>query len=135
MSPKSEARELSIGSAETVMSACGERVSARGACAHAAAPTHPGVAVLLHKVHVVHAVQVVAWRDVCSARAARIRRARRVRTRQDDDVLHILVLDVRKQPGVLAHGVSGALEPLRAAGAGRLRGGQDLRAAEASAIS
>ena len=55
-------------------------------------------------------------------------RATRARTRQDDNVLDVLVLDVREQPRVLAHRVGRALEPLRAAGARRLRGSQDLRA-------
>ena len=44
--------------------------------------------------------------------------------RQDDHVLHRPVFDVRKQPGVLAHRVRRALEPLLVRG--RLRGGQDL---------
>jgi hypothetical protein len=60
MSPKSEARELSIGSAETVISACGEWSVACHGLPLGTALAHPRVAVLLHEVHVVHAVQVVA---------------------------------------------------------------------------
>lgn len=46
---------------------------------------------LLHKVHVIHAIQMVA--------------------RQNDDVLDVLVLHILEQPRVLAHSVSRALEP------------------------
>mmetsp|Transcript_5893 Transcript_5893/g.23872 ORF Transcript_5893/g.23872 Transcript_5893/m.23872 type:complete len:664 (-) Transcript_5893:98-2089(-) len=68
--------------------------------------------VAVDKRHVVHAVQVVAG--------------------EDDNVLHVLVLDVLKQPAVLAHGVRGALEPLLAAEAGGLRRREHLHEAVAA---
>ena len=55
------------------------------------------------------------------------------RTGEDEHVLNVLVLDIREQPRVLAHSVGGALEPLGAAGAGRLRGSQHLDKALAAA--
>ena len=48
------------------------------------------------------------------------------RTREDEHVLHVLVLHVGKQPRVLTHSISGALEPLRTARARRLRSSQHL---------
>lgn len=55
-------------------------------------------------------------------------------TRQDDHVLHVLVLHVREQPGVLAHRVGGALEPLGSPRAGRLRSRQHLGAEQVRAL-
>jgi hypothetical protein len=53
-----------MGSAETVMSACQCRVCewGRGQQRASKRDAHPRVCMLLHKVHVIHAVQVVAWK-------------------------------------------------------------------------
>jgi hypothetical protein len=68
--------------------------------------------VTLDESHVVHAVKVI--------------------TGEDDDVVNILVLDVLKQPRVLANGVGGALEPLLTTQTWCLSGGEHLHEASAA---
>ena len=62
------------------------------------------VAVVVDKLHVVHAVQMIP--------------------RQDDNILDDPVLDVAQEPSVLPDGVGSALEPGTVSG--RLGGGEDL---------
>lgn len=47
-------------------------------------------------------------------------------------MLHVLVLRVRKQPGVLANGVRCSLEPFSPPGARRLRRSEDLHASDSA---
>ena len=70
------------------------------------------LAVAVNEGHVVHAVEVIAG--------------------EDDDVLHILVLDILEQPRVLTDRVGGSLEPLLATEAGSLRRGKHLDEAVAA---
>ena len=68
--------------------------------------------VTLDESHVVHAVKMI--------------------TGEDDNVVNILVLDVLKQPRVLADGVGGALEPLLTTQTWCLSGGEHLHEASAA---
>ena len=80
INPKSDARELSMGNADTVISACMGRASSERALIadHTTSDivTHPSVCMLLHKVHVVHAVQMIAcnYPTQCCVRKRRSRR-------------------------------------------------------------